>query len=479
MTKANIQFRFFIIEILTLLVNPCLDGFAQTTEPKPFVFSKGGDVSWLPQMDATGYKFYDTDGTQKDCLQLLKDRGTNTIRLRVFVNPSNHKTNGHCSPEETVAMAVRAKNMGMRIMIDFHYSDSWADPGNQTKPAAWVSHSFEDLKNDVYNHTYDVLKALKTAGVTPEWVQIGNEIPSGMLWPQGHTDNWVQLAQLLNKGYEATKAIDSSIKVIIHIDKGNDNARFRWFFDNLTSNSAKFDVIGMSYYPYWLNTDYTSTIGALQNNLKDMASRYAKEVMVVEVGGDYTKIQNTYDMLLAVNAAVKNVPNNKGLGVIYWEPQGEKSWSGYQLNAWQSNGKPSGALNAFSETLGAPVIEETEQVKIDGFVNNPVSQGGNVIVNLTYTAKSDTHFFYVGLAKRSSSGAWLETIAQSTNNQFLVPSVATNESSQVTLTIPLNTIPSEILSNGEYYDIQVELWTANWGTKLGTSTSNKLNIIYQ
>jgi arabinogalactan endo-1,4-beta-galactosidase len=482
MKKIKKQIRFSFMALLPCLIYSSCNSDAQNSDsydPKPFVFAKGADVSWLPQMDATGYKFYNTDGLQTDCLQLLKDRGINTIRLRVFVNPSNHTINGHCSPAETVAMAVRAKNMGMRIMIDFHYSDTWADPAHQAKPASWVSHSFVELKNDVYNHTFDVLTALKTAGVTPEWVQIGNEIPSGMLWPEGHTDNWSQLVQLLNKGYEATKALDSSIKVIIHIDKGNDNARFRWFFDNLTSNSAKFDVIGMSYYPYWLNTDYTSTIGALQNNLKDMASRYAKEVMVVEVGGDYTKIQNTYDMLLAVNAAVKNVPNNKGLGVIYWEPQGEKSWSGYQLNAWQSNGKPSGALNAFSETLGAPVIEETEQVKIDGFVNNPVSQGGNVIVNLTYTAKSDTHFFYVGLAKRSSSGAWLETIAQSTNNQFLVPSVATNESSQVTLTIPLNTIPSEILSNGEYYDIQVELWTANWGTKLGTSTSNKLNIIYQ
>ncbi|PIF30471.1 arabinogalactan endo-1,4-beta-galactosidase [Flavobacterium sp. 9] len=310
-------------------------------------FSNGADVGWLPQMEATGYKFYDADGSQKDCLQLLKDRGINTIRLRVWVNPNNDKASGHCSPEETVVMAVRAQKMGMRIMIDFHYSDSWADPGKQKKPAAWEKHSFPELLTDVYQHTYDVLKMLKKAGVTPEWVQVGNEIPGGMLWPEGSTDNFSQLAQLLDKGYEATKAVDPKIKVIVHLDEGNKSEKFRWFFDKATENKVKYDVIGLSYYPYWIKTDYQSTILDLENNLKDMASRYNKEVMVVEVGGDFEQVQNTKEMLEATIKAVKSVPNNKGLGVIYWEPQGEKSWSGYQLNAWLSDGKPSPALDAF------------------------------------------------------------------------------------------------------------------------------------
>ena len=323
----------------------------QTPTPMPTIsaFAKGADVGWLPQMEATGYKFYDTDGKQKDCLQLLKDRGINTIRLRVWVNPSNDKASGHCSPAETVTMAVRAKKLGMRIMIDFHYSDSWADPGKQTKPAAWVNHTFLELQNDVYNHTFEVLNLLKAAGVTPEWVQVGNEIPGGMLWPDGKSSNFGQLAQLLNKGYDAVKAVNTKIKVIVHVDEGNNNAKFRWFFDNATANAVKYDVIGMSYYPYWIKSDYKVTIADLANNLNDMASRYDKEVMVVEVGGDFTLVQNTYDMLAATIKAVKAVPNNKGLGVIYWEPQGEKSWSGYQLNAWQSDGKPSPALDAFKE----------------------------------------------------------------------------------------------------------------------------------
>ena len=468
MKKLIQQFRLILMPLLTLVTYFSVNAQTVTTPE----FSKGADVSWLPQMEATGYKFYDIDGTEKDCLQLLKDRGMNTIRLRVFVNPSTHKTNGHCSPAETVLLAVRAQQLGMRIMIDFHYSDTWADPAHQTKPAAWASHSFADLQNDVYNHTYDVLNALKTAGVTPEWVQIGNEIPGGILWPEGSTSNWSQLAQLLNKGYDATKAIDTAIKVIIHIDQGNNNSRFRWFFDNLKTNNVKYDVIGMSYYPYWLNSDYTVTIANLENNLNDMVTRYGKEVMVVEVGGDYTKVQNTYDMLLAVIAAVKKVPDNKGLGVIYWEPEGEKSWSGYQLNAWQSNGKPSLALNAFKNDTNSVI----EQVKIDGFAANPVEQGKNVTANLTYTANTATDYFYVGLFKRNSSGGWLQTIAESSGNQFLVPSTGINVASQVNLTIPLATTPTASLTNGEYYDIYTELWTANWGTKLGSSLSSKLTI---
>ena len=312
-------------------------------------FAKGADVGWLPQMEATGYKFYDQDGTQKECLQLLKDRGMNSIRLRVWVNPNDDKASGHCSKEETVAMALRAQKMGMRVMIDFHYSDSWADPAKQFKPKAWEKHSFPELLNDVYDHTFDVISALKNAGVTPEWVQVGNEIPSGMMWPEGSTDNWNQLGQLLNKGYDAVKAVDKKIKVIVHVDEGNNNAKFRTFFDNATAQKVNYDVIGLSYYPYWIKKDYSETIADLQFNLNDMVSRYGKEVMVVEVGGEDDKVQNTYELLKATINAVKNVPNNKGLGVMYWEPQGARSWSQYALSAWQADGKPSPALDAFKE----------------------------------------------------------------------------------------------------------------------------------
>lgn len=353
MKTVSVHLRLVLLTVSILLINSCSS--AQTPEtppttlPSTFAFSKGSDVGWLPQMEATGYKFYDADGTQKDCLQLLKERGMNTIRLRVWVNPSNDKASGHCSPAETVVMAVRAQKMGMRIMIDFHYSDTWADPGKQAKPAAWANHTFAELQNDVYKHTFDVLTALKSAGVTPEWVQVGNEIPGGMLWPEGKSSNFNQLAQLLNEGYEATKAVNAKIKVIVHVDEGNNNSKFRWFFDNAKANNVKYDIIGLSYYPFWIKKDYSETIADLEYNLNDMVKRYNKDVMIVEVGGEDDKVQNTYELLKATINAVKKVPNNKGLGVIYWEPQGEKSWSGYRLSAWQADGKPSPALDAFKD----------------------------------------------------------------------------------------------------------------------------------
>jgi arabinogalactan endo-1,4-beta-galactosidase len=335
------------IVLLLLFISSTTIALAQ--KKNKLAFAKGADVSWLPQMEATGYRFYDTDGKEKDCLQLLKERGMNTIRLRVFVNPSQDKTNGHCSKEETVAMALRAQKAKMRIMIDFHYSDTWADPAKQAKPATWANLSFDALQKKVYEHTFDVLTALKKAGVTPEWVQVGNEIPGGMLWPDGSTNNWAQLAQLLNKGYEATKAVNAKIKVIVHVDEGNNNEKFRWFFDKATEHQVKYDVIGLSYYPFWIKKDYSETIADLQKNLNDMASRYQKEVMVVEVGGVDEQVQNTKELLAATIKAVRTVPNNKGLGVLYWEPQGAKSWSGYGLSAWQPDGKPSPALDAFKE----------------------------------------------------------------------------------------------------------------------------------
>jgi arabinogalactan endo-1,4-beta-galactosidase len=317
--------------------------------PTKNAFVKGADIGWLQQMEATGYKFYNDNGNEEDCFKILKDHGINTIRLRTWVNPSNDKASGHNSKAETVAMAVRAKKWGMRVMINFHYSDSWADPGKQKKPAAWEGHDFSQLLKDVYDYTYDVMSDLKKAGITPEWVQVGNETPGGMIYPEGSVKNWPQLAKLINKGYDAIKAVSPQSQVILHLDQGNNSQRFRTWFDNAKAHEAKYDIIGLSYYPYWLpgKPDYTASIDDLGKNMNDMVARYGKEVMVVEVGGEDTKPQNTYDMLVAVMQKVKAVPDRKGLGVIYWEPQGARSWSKYPLSAWGEDGRPTKALDAF------------------------------------------------------------------------------------------------------------------------------------
>ena len=209
-------------------------------------FCKGADVSWVTQMESSGKKFYNSTGTETECMRLLKSLGMNSIRLRVWVNP----TDGWCNTADLLVKALRAKNLGMRIMIDFHYSDIWADPSKQTKPAAWTSLSFTDLKTAVSTHTTDVLTTLKNNGITPQWVQVGNETGNGMLWEDGKAStNMANYAALNNAGYDAVKAVFPTAKVIVHIQNGNDNSLFRWIFDGLKNNGGKWDVIGMSLYP--------------------------------------------------------------------------------------------------------------------------------------------------------------------------------------------------------------------------------------
>lgn len=308
----------------------------------PANFVKGADISWITEQEAANVKFYNSAGVQKDIFTILKEQGINTIRLRVWVNPSD----GWCNKADVLAKALRAKAAGMRIMIDFHYADSWADPGKQPTPAAWVNHDINALKTDVYNHTVDVLSTLKSNGIIPEWVQVGNETNNGMLWPLGKaSDSMTNFAGLVQSGYSAVKSIDSNIKVMVHISNGYDNSLFRWIFDGLKANNTPYDVIGMSLYPSannWQTYD-TQTLA----NMNDMVSRYGKEVMVVEVGmpaNDPTTCKSFISDLISKVAAVNN---NKGLGVLYWEPQAYNNWKGYGLGAFDRSGKPTIALDAF------------------------------------------------------------------------------------------------------------------------------------
>ncbi len=311
------------------------------------IFAKGADVGWLPQMEAAGFRFFNDEGVEQDCLEILRDHGMDAIRLRAWVNPSDNPRSGHCSTAETVAMAQRAAAMGFRIMIDLHYSDSWADPGQQNKPAEWVNHTFEQLLTDVYEYTLDVMRALRNGGITPEWVQVGNEISNGLLWPTGHIDHYDQMARLVRSGCHAVCAGSPESRIILHLDSGNDEARFTRFFGPLEAYRIPYDVIGVSYYPYWLKADYLESISDLTRNLADLANRYEKEVMVVEVGGEPTKPENTHALLKAAFEAVRTVPGGMGTGIFYWEPEGAHVWSHYDVSCWQDDGRPSPALDAF------------------------------------------------------------------------------------------------------------------------------------
>jgi arabinogalactan endo-1,4-beta-galactosidase len=310
--------------------------------PTPSSFAKGADVSWVSQMEASARKFYNAAGNETECMALMKSLGMNTVRLRVWVNPSPAWNN----TADAVAKALRAKNLGLRIMIDFHYSDSWADPGKQTKPAAWAGQDLAGLKISLANHTTSVLNELKNNGITPEWVQVGNETNNGMLWPEGRASTSMNsFAQLVNAGYDAVKSVFPSAKVIVHVSNGWDNSLFRWMFDGLNANAAKYDVIGMSLYPSAAN--WITFNSQCLTNMNDMVSRYGKEVMVVEVGMPWDNPDACKSFLSDLITKTASVPGEKGLGVLYWEPQAYNNWQGYSLGAFDNSGKPTVALSAF------------------------------------------------------------------------------------------------------------------------------------
>jgi arabinogalactan endo-1,4-beta-galactosidase len=303
-------------------------------------FANGADVSWVTQMEASGYSFYNTSGTKQDLFAILSGLGINSIRLRVWVNPSG----GWCNTADVLAKAKRAKAAGMNIMIDFHYSDTWADPGHQTKPAAWAGLDFNGLMNETYNYTEGVLDTLKAGGITPTWVQVGNEVSNGMLWTDGEASvNMKNFAWLVNCGYNATKAVFPNCKVIVHLANGYDNTTFRWLFDGLAANGASWDIIGMSLYPTVSN--YTTLDAECLSNMQDMVSRYGKQVMICEVGMEEDAPTTTEAFLKDIIAKTKSVSG--GLGVFYWEPECYNNWQGYGLGAFGSNGEPTAALSAF------------------------------------------------------------------------------------------------------------------------------------
>ncbi len=312
------------------------------------IFAKGADIGWLSQMEASGIKFYNANGTAMDCIALLKSLGINCIRLRVWVNPAM----GYCNQADVVAMATRANAAGMRLIIDFHYSDTWADPGHQAIPAAWTSLSLSGLEAAVATHTTNVLTALENAGVKPTWVETGNEINNGLLWPTGEitgtgAGGGADYAALINSAYNAVKAVDPNILTILHISNGYDNSLFEYNLDILKNNGGKWDITGMSSYPS--TTGWTTNNTQVLTNMQDMISRYGKPVMVCETGMDVTQGAICQQMLVDIMTKTASLGNN-GLGVFYWEPEAYNGWQSYSMGAFDSTGKPTVAMNAFATT---------------------------------------------------------------------------------------------------------------------------------
>lgn len=317
------------------------DNVVPQTEPTYDMtgFAKGADVGWLTEMEASGVKFYDDNGKETECLKLLRSLGVNSIRMRVWVNPSD----GWNGKEDVIAKAWRAKQLGFRIMIDFHYSDTWADPSKQTIPAAWQNYDLEQMKTAVASHTTEVLQALKDKDIDVEWVQVGNETTTGMLWPMGDaTKSMSNYAQLELSGYNAVKAVYPNAKVIVHVDEGNKLGKFTWLFDGLKENGGKWDVIGMSLYPD--DTNWETLTKDCINNINTLKERYNTEVVISEIGMPWDS-ENAEAAMTKMVSGCKVIDGC--LGVFYWEPECYNQWKDYTKGAFDNNGKPTSVFNAF------------------------------------------------------------------------------------------------------------------------------------
>lgn len=315
-------------------------------------FAKGADISWITEMESKDMKFYNSAGQERECTALMKEIGMNSIRLRVWVNP----VDGWNSAEDVLVKAMRAQKLGMRIMIDFHYSDTWADPGHQSPPAAWASYDIDGLVKAVSDHTSEVLSLLKKYGVEVEWVQVGNETRTGMMWPLGsyQENGGRNYTALTNAGYDAVKSVYPDAKVIVHLDGGHDNGLYTRLFSVLKANGGKYDMIGMSLYPCWWNdeassfgTDWKPNTDACIENISKVHKAYGKDVMICETGMPVSNPEIAKEMLSYLLEKTKALECCKG--VFYWEPQAPEGYNdGYGLGAFK-DGKPTVALEPFMD----------------------------------------------------------------------------------------------------------------------------------
>ena len=341
------------------------------------LFAKGADISWVTEMERDGVKFRDSGGAEQDLFKLLASIGMNAIRLRVFVEGDEL----WCSKDDVVQKARRAAEEGLEVMIDFHYSDFFADPGRQRVPESWNGLDADGLCAKVSEHTKDVLAAIKDAGVTPLWVQIGNETRNGMLWDvarfwnskgniDGGRENFVKI---YNSGYDAAKSVFPSIIVLPHLNNAyEDNA---WWFSELKALGLKFDMIALSHYPMASGSDsYNDINQKALAQIKNLSTAFGVPVIISEIGvklsvWDGSKmVDNTAEAKKCMDyfmSEARKIPACKG--IFYWEPEvyggwkpkvyndvskyveGGGSWNAYDMGAFTSSGAPSSALDCFKD----------------------------------------------------------------------------------------------------------------------------------
>ena len=346
-------------------------------------FARGADVSWCTEMEADGKKFYNANGQGTELMALMKEIGMNAIRLRVWVNPLGYGYGAWSDKADVIQKAERAHQQGLDLMIDFHYSDFFADPERQEKPKDWSSYTLDQLKTAIADHTKDVLNALKEKGIKPKWVQVGNETNNGMIFDSGKIDwdksgsaRYSNYVALSNAGYDAVKEVLPDAYVIIHIANAYNAADYDgWFYKEFKEAGGKFDMIGLSHYPDW--TDWNSTQSGVASNanaansVKKLGDLFKVPVMIVETGFSNQDASKASEVMTDLFNKTKDLV--QCAGIFYWEPQVDGvwkpdyystlGWGAYSMGAFTTDGKPTAALNAFGD--GATGIQQVPKVQSD------------------------------------------------------------------------------------------------------------------
>lgn len=313
-------------------------------------FVKGMDLSTLLELERCGAKYYD-NGEERDLLAIMKSYDVDTIRIRLWNDPWSETGESYGAGENdlktSLEIAKRVTAAGFGVLLNFHYSDFWADPGKQIKPKAWADYGVKELEQAVYDYTLESMQTFLDAGVNITMVQVGNELSNGLLWPEGKVPNYDNIATFVNAGIRAVRKADVAIPVMIHLDNGGNNALYREWFDNFTKRGEDFEIIGLSYYPFW-----HGSLQMLNDNMNDIAERYGKDLVIAEVSMGYTmedyknyeklsdeerkgyatrpalveKIeypmtkQGQYDFMEDFLNRISHIKGGKGKGFFYWEP---------------------------------------------------------------------------------------------------------------------------------------------------------------
>ena len=326
-------------------------------------FIKGMDISTLLEVEKLGGKFY-KNGVEMELLSILETYGVNFVRLRLWNDPFSEDGKpygaGGNDFETTMMLAKRALEKKMGFLLDFHYSDFWTDPGKQFVPKAWRGMNVDELEQAVFDYTKETLLALKREEAFPTMIQVGNELTNGMLWPYGQVPEYDNLARFVNAGIKAVRAVDKDVPIMIHLDNGGNNELYRTWFDEFMKRGEDFQIIGMSYYPFW-----HGTLADLENNMNDVAKRYGKDIIIAEVSmgftmedyQEYEKLSDEQRKGMATRPAlaekveypmtpegqsefmqdimtrISNVPDKKGKGFFYWEP----AWIPVEGSGWATD----------------------------------------------------------------------------------------------------------------------------------------------